>query len=249
MAHIVFGGSSGIGSLVVNELIRIVENDVINVDLLPSNCSMISENWVGDLANRRFVQDIIARLDELTRIDSILWAIRYRNPGLISDVEILHGTLVVELFPVIAIFESISQKIVEDSPSVCLLSSIASKFVSSQHLAYSIVKSSHETLARNLAVKYGDVCNARFNTISPGIVDLPLRSDALSTRNPQATILERAAIPRLSPVKGIELAKLIIFLLSDNSSALNGANLLADGGETLLDQYFVAERTLRLLSK
>ena len=87
-----------------------------------------------------------------------------------------------EVFPLISILSGISKKIIHDSPSVVVLSSIASQLISSQHYAYNLVKSSQESLVRALAVKYGDISHARFNAISPGIVDIPGRTSSFNKK-------------------------------------------------------------------
>ena len=244
MFDVVIGGGSGIGSKVIENLITQKRSRIVNVDIKPSLHDEVMHNWCGDLRDPYFVEEIASGLNELPVLSSLLWSVRYRHKPHESDLEILKSALNVELYPLIKILELIDKKIQDDSTCICLVSSIASSFVSAQPFAYNIVKAAHIALIRTLAVKYGDKSDARFNVISPGIVNLePYQASQSNHQH----ILQKSAIPRRDPVNGDDLARSIIFLLSNMSSAINGANIIADGGETLLDSYFVAQRTFKLM--
>ncbi|MCP9775673.1 SDR family oxidoreductase [Cyanobium sp. WAJ14-Wanaka] len=246
MTHLVFGGSSGIGSAVISELLT-DSVDIVNIDLNPHPSIFLADNWVGDLTDDVFLLDILSRIDQLSTISSVLWSVRFRHHIQNSSVNLLNEAFNVELFPLVNLIESLHDRIITESPSFAIVSSIASSYVSAQHFSYNIIKSSLESFVRSCAVKYGEASSARFNIISPGVVFIPGRSDQIPLTD-QKVALQRSSIPRQSPVHVSELAKLIVFILSSQSSSLNGANIIADGGESLLDQYFVAQRVLNFSS-
>jgi enoyl-[acyl-carrier-protein] reductase (NADH) len=247
MTHLVFGGSFGIGSAVINEISTKLSQPTINIDLVPSPGTKADDNWYGDLTDPAFQCDIFSRIKKLPSITSVLWSVRYRHQASTASVNQLQSALNLELYPLISLVETIHEIILRDNPSFCILSSVASTHVSAQHFSYNILKSALDAFVRSCAVKYGDVSRARFNTVSPGVVYIPGRSDALSSSN-RNSLLQRSSIPRLEPVHVNEIAQLILFILSGSSTSINGANIVADGGETLLDQYYVAQRTLDLNS-
>lgn len=241
-AALIFGGSSGIGRKVI-EALQFKNNSIINIDLRPSGCESNIEDMCGNLRDPGFIKQIALRIQSIPKVESILWTVRYRSSPGEDQSSILRACIDTELMPLVSIIEQIHNKIISDSPSVCLVSSIAATLVSDQSFGYNIVKAGQTALMRSLAVKYGDMCGARFNVIAPGVVDLSQGSVEVNERR---DLLQRSSIPRCSPVTGKDLAQSILFLMSERSAAINGSNIIADGGESILDQYFVAQRTLKL---
>lgn len=242
MTHIVFGGSNGIGREIVSQFIKNEDNDIIIVDASASFHSL-DRSYIGDISSVEFRDYLVSEIKKVPRIRSITWSIRYRQHKEQDNINILNSALDVEIISFSSIINSLDEKIASDSPSVVLVSSIASSLISSQHFSYNIVKSAGIAAVRAFAVKYGEVSRARFNCVSPGIVSFnAVDLGALNSKDHLDT-LRKSAIPRLLPVTASEIAKLCQFLVSPDSSALNGANIIADGGESLLDQYYVAQRT------
>ena len=246
MTIVVFGGYSGVGHAIIKEFNDCEKFEIINVDMVPS--PIANFNLIGDISCPDFIAKGTQYLSNLDQISAIIWSIRYRNSDSISDLDLVKATFNAEIFPLISIVSSISELIIRDSPSVVILSSIASQFISSQHYAYNLVKSAIDSYVRAMAVKYGDISHARFNAISPGIIDIPGRSGSFNNDNSSLQSLRKSSVPRLSTIHVAEIAKLCFFLTSSNSSALNGTVLMADGGESILDQYFVAQRTFNSIS-
>jgi NAD(P)-dependent dehydrogenase (short-subunit alcohol dehydrogenase family) len=94
--------------------------------------------------------------------------------------------------------------------------------------AYQASKGGVRTLTKNLALTYGRE-NIRANSIHPGIVDTQLVRAQPAEMNEQlvsATPLGRMAEPR-------EIAQAALFLASDESSFVTGAELVVDGGYTI----------------
>jgi NAD(P)-dependent dehydrogenase (short-subunit alcohol dehydrogenase family) len=96
-----------------------------------------------------------------------------------------------------------------------------------QLTAYSTTKGAIVALTRGLAVEYAPH-NILVNALSPGFVETALTARAL--RNPgirraliEATPLRRFGLPE-------EIAKAALFLASEESSYITGADLAVDGG-------------------
>lgn len=84
--------------------------------------------------------------------------------------------------------------------------------------AYSASKGALVALTHALAVELAPD-RIRVNTIAPGVVDTPMNAAATSADEPRAGAIE----PR-------EIARLALFLLSDEASAITGTCVRADGG-------------------
>jgi NAD(P)-dependent dehydrogenase (short-subunit alcohol dehydrogenase family) len=94
--------------------------------------------------------------------------------------------------------------------------------------AYTAAKGGLISLTKSLAIQFAKE-QIRCNIIHPGIVDTPLQapylSEALRREFEGGIPLGRIAHPR-------EIAKVALFLASDESSYMTGAELVVDGGFT-----------------
>lgn len=236
MTHVIFGGSNGIGDRCGLALKKKLPNKIINIDLKPSKNDLYDEEFIGDLTSRKFVEIIIDALMS-KNISSIIWSVRSRVKGE-NNLDTVKKTLEIELFPLVDIIERLEDLIIKSDSKIVVISSIAAQFISSQNCAYNISKGAIESFVRNIAVKLGHKSYARINILRAGIVYMKERSNNLTK---DKEILEKASVPRLSLVSAEEIGSLAAFLSSDESSSLNGSTVVADGGESILDQYFVAQ--------
>src|SRR5947207_3798470 len=94
--------------------------------------------------------------------------------------------------------------------------------------AYTAAKGALISLSKSLAIQFARD-NVRCNVIHPGIVDTPLQApyltDAIRKEFESGIPLGRIAKPR-------EIANVALFLASDESSFMTGAELVVDGGFT-----------------
>jgi NAD(P)-dependent dehydrogenase (short-subunit alcohol dehydrogenase family) len=92
--------------------------------------------------------------------------------------------------------------------------------------AYHATKGAVRQLTKHAAVAYG-LKGIRINSVHPGVVATP---PVLETQSAQITqtILSGSAMERMA--EPIEIARSILFLGSDESSYMTGAELVVDGG-------------------
>ena len=93
--------------------------------------------------------------------------------------------------------------------------------------AYQAGKGAVRILTKSLAVDYARY-NIRANSVHPGMVRTPgtrlvLEDEAFSAMISDKTILKRVAEP-------LELSYPVLFLASDESSFVTGAEVVVDGG-------------------
>jgi dihydroanticapsin dehydrogenase len=95
---------------------------------------------------------------------------------------------------------------------------------------YCTAKAAIINLTRTVAIEYGRR-NIRANCICPGAVDTPLLAllCEVGGRTPEAMGAQHAIGRVLRPE---EIANVALFLASDESSAITGAAIVADGGLT-----------------
>lgn len=98
-----------------------------------------------------------------------------------------------------------------------------------QLTGYSATKGAVVALTKGLAFEYAPF-KIRVNTLSPGYVETALTERIL--RNPvfEKWLIDRTLLKRLGKVE--DIAKAALFLASDDSAYVTGAELVVDGGMT-----------------
>ncbi|MGN7358206.1 SDR family NAD(P)-dependent oxidoreductase [Paenibacillus sp. SAF-054] len=111
--------------------------------------------------------------------------------------------------------------------SIVNISSIAGLTGSNGAGPYTASKGAVRMLTKAVAIDYGKD-NIRCNSIHPGYIETPMTKDLLSDDNMTKWFLSNTPLPRLG--KAEDIAKGVLFLASDESSFINGAELAIDGG-------------------
>ena len=96
-----------------------------------------------------------------------------------------------------------------------------------QVAAYSATKGAVAALTRGLAVEYAPF-NVRVNTISPGFIETAMTDRVLRVPQIRKALVDQTPMRRLGTAR--EVAKVALFLASDDSSYVTGAEIGVDGG-------------------
>ncbi|XOV82343.1 MAG: SDR family NAD(P)-dependent oxidoreductase [bacterium] len=112
-----------------------------------------------------------------------------------------------------------------DITSVVNISSIEASDGAAGHGHYATSKAGVNMLTRSFALEYGPQ-NIRFNTLSPGLVS----RDDIEQSWPEGVQRWRTRAPLKRLGEGADIADAALFLLSDASRWISGANLVVDGG-------------------
>ncbi len=97
-------------------------------------------------------------------------------------------------------------------------------------IAYTASKGAVLSMSRELAVQFARE-GVRVNALCPGPVETPLLM-RIFNENPDAYARRRVHLPMGRLAKAREIANAALFLASDESSYVNGATFLVDGGLT-----------------
>jgi NAD(P)-dependent dehydrogenase (short-subunit alcohol dehydrogenase family) len=98
------------------------------------------------------------------------------------------------------------------------------------HTAYAATKAATRSYARTWAAEFKGR-GIRVNTLSPGVTDTPILASQSETKGRDEVIkmyLNMIPIGRLA--EAVEIANAAVFLGSDQSSYVTGADLMVDGG-------------------
>lgn len=96
-----------------------------------------------------------------------------------------------------------------------------------QLAGYSATKGAVAALTRALAVEYAPY-NIRVNTVSPGFVETALTERVMRQPAIKQALIAQTPLRRLGEPR--EIAMAVLFLVSDESSYVTGAELAVDGG-------------------
>ena len=96
------------------------------------------------------------------------------------------------------------------------------------HTAYAATKVALRSYARTSAAEFKDR-GIRVNMLSPGVTDTPIL-DAQSASREDLVKMYQGMVPVGRLARAEEIANAALFLASDQSSYVTGADLMADGG-------------------
>jgi NAD(P)-dependent dehydrogenase (short-subunit alcohol dehydrogenase family) len=121
--------------------------------------------------------------------------------------------------------------LMRDGGSVILVGSVAGYVGINGYSTYSATKAALRSYARTWTRELNDR-NIRFNTLSPGPIDTPIMDGQADSPEAAAEIRATfaAAIPLNRMGRPEEIAAAALFLASDDSSFVAGAELSVDGG-------------------
>lgn len=114
-----------------------------------------------------------------------------------------------------------------ESAAIVLFSSVASKLGMPFHASISASKGAVEGLTKSLAAELS-AQKIRVNAIAPSLTDTNLASQLLSTPEKREASGKRHPLQRIGNPE--EIAKMVEFLLSENSSWITGQIIGIDGG-------------------
>lgn len=114
-----------------------------------------------------------------------------------------------------------------ESAGIVLLSSVAAKIGMPFHASIATSKAAIEGLTRSLASEFA-LHKIRVNAIAPSLTDTKLAAQLLSTDERREASAKRHPLQKIGTPE--EIAKMIVFLLSDSSQWLTGQVIGIDGG-------------------
>jgi NAD(P)-dependent dehydrogenase (short-subunit alcohol dehydrogenase family) len=112
------------------------------------------------------------------------------------------------------------------------MSSINEKFGLPDHVAYSISKGGISQLTRAMAVALAPH-GIRVNAVGPGTIDTPILAGVIKDRAFRTKVLSRTPLGRFGRPE--EIAAVVAWLASDESSYVTGTTVFADGGRLPLN--------------
>jgi len=211
---LVIGGSGDIGSAIVS--------------IFSSSCSVKSTSRKElDLSSKHIIFSFLSNNKDI--YDNVIFCAAENNPKLFVNLqyEEILKTLQINLLSITEILHKLySSNQIQNKGSIVILSSIYSIVGRLKRFPYSVSKHALDGLVKNLALEMSQK-NIRVNSVSPGYIDTKLTRKNLS--NEEISKIKKL-IPNGNLGKPHDIAEIVKFLSSENSSYINGQNIIADGG-------------------
>ena len=236
---VITGGSSGIGLGIAKRFVEEGANVVItgrNQKAIDKALSEIGANGIG-------IRGDVSSLNDLTRIYHTV----EDQFGKIDTLIVNAGVYVIgpiaqfteEQFDTVSdinfkgAFFSVQKAlpVLKDGASVILISSTVNAKGVPNHAAYAATKAAVRSLARSFSA---DLLGRkiRVNTLTPGPIDTPVFATAAGSAEEADAM--KAAMGNFAPVKRVgtpaEIAAAAVYLASDESAFMLGAEIVLDGG-------------------
>ena len=114
-----------------------------------------------------------------------------------------------------------------DNASIVLFSSVAAKTGMPFHASIATSKAAIEGLTKSLAAEIEEK-KIRVNAIAPSLTETPLASQLLSSEERREASAKRHPLQKIGQPE--EIAKMVVFLLSESGSWITGQTIGIDGG-------------------
>lgn len=233
---VVTGGASGIGYTIVE---RLLENNVkvaigdLNEEKLNEIETQYPDQVAGVVANVTSEEDVKnlvgTAVQKFGKLDYAFNVAGLSKSGLIMEqpYEDWKTTVDVVLNGVFLSVKHEAQAMKEHGGAIVNVASLNSHVPMFYGGAYAAAKAGVEMLTKNAALELAQH-KIRVNTILPGLIRTPLTAGFFENEELESAFKER--IPEKRAAEPSEVAGPSLFLVSEDSSYINGTSLVVDGG-------------------
>lgn len=226
---LITGGGGGTG-LVLSEYFNNQNYSVIAVDKKFQKNNLSIKTFKCDFSNLNNLDDLMKKIKKF-RINYII-----NNAGISVQsnkpysYQVLKKTFNINFFfhyllTDFLVKQAIKKKI--ENFSLINISSLGEKFGFSNNPSYQTSKAALSQFTRSLAKDYS-IYGFRFNNIMPGYIKTNMTIRSFKNKSKSKERIDRVPLNRWGNSK--DLIKICEFLLSNNSSYINGATIPVDGG-------------------
>jgi len=234
---IVTGGAHGIGRVIVNQLasegwhIGILDLNVADVEReekLPKNCVAISADVSEVNSVEKAIKQFGSTPDLLVNNAGI---VRF-GPLLTLAQSEFEAVVRVNLIGTFTVSRQVAAlMIADDKPgNIISITSMNGVVPGPNSGAYTSTKAGVALLTKQMALEWGPH-GIRVNSIAPGLIDAGMSNAVHADLEIREAREKRIPLRRLGTAQ--DIANLVSFLASEQSSYITGENILVDGGVTM----------------
>lgn len=237
---LVTGATRGIGRTITDRLLAeghtvygIYKESSEQADTLTKKHGDKVKVLQADLAKAEQVTHLIEQLKDI-RLDGIV-----NNAGVVHltewdklNFDEWDETLAVNLTAPLKLIHGLRYNL-QNGSTIVNIASVDGLCAAFDTVAYAASKAGLISLTKSLAAILGPR-NIRVNAVAPGWVETEMTADTIPEESKELTPLKRNAKP-------VEVANVVSFLLSDQSSFVSGATITVDGGLSVVDYTLYKE--------
>lgn len=236
---VVTGAAGGIGYAVVKKII----NDELADNILALDNDIDALNILKkEFDNIKSLSLDVTKLDEYKNIEKVIDDNKLEVIGLVNSAGVqISGeslnyssdnwekVLSINLSGTFYISQLIGRYMIENSyGSIVNITSVAEKFGWPGRAPYAATKAGVSSLTRTLAAEWGSE-GVRVNAVCPGYIETQLMRESIeSGRVNESELLKMIALERIGTP--LDVANIILFLLSEDSNYITGTTVDVDGG-------------------
>lgn len=235
---LVTGASSGIGREVCVGISR-MGGCVLAVGRNSANLEETRRRMDRPQEHRIVSLDLLERerreafLDEMSPVDGVVHAAGILNllpVKMISEKKLHEIQSINYEVPVLLTQQLLKRRLLREQASLVFISSVTSLVGAKAHALYAGSKAALVGFSRSLALECAPL-KIRSNCVSPGMVQTEMTSAAADVLSKEK-LAEHARQYPLGLGGAADVSNTVVFLLSDASRWMTGANLVLDGGYT-----------------
>jgi NAD(P)-dependent dehydrogenase (short-subunit alcohol dehydrogenase family) len=247
---VVTGGGSGIGAATVEQL-RHAGYDVLATGRRAAPLQAVAtatgcDTFVGDVAkkvdNERLRERVEASSSPLVGLVNAA-GVNYDGTVGEATLEEWNETLAVNLTGPFDVTRQLLPALRRSSGSIVMVASVAAERAPNGAAAYAVSKAGMAMLGYVVAVEEGRGEHpVRCNVVNPGWTRTEMADREMASFGAATGLDEESAYRELSrlvplgrPARAVEVAQVIVWLLSPQASYVNGATISVDGGHRLVD--------------
>ena len=235
---IVTGAARGIGQSIAIELARNGANVVVT-DIIPGNATVNKIKKLkrksifvkADVSNKKEVEQVVNEtIREFKKVDILVnnAGIFKPSPSEILSEEDWQKTIDINLKGYFLFAQAAAKRMIKKKKgNIINISSVAGLSGYTQAAAYCASKGGIIALTKSLSAEWGKY-GIRVNTICPGVIETAMTKNILADKKTKQGMLTKIPLGRTG--KPIDIAEAAVFLASDASSYITGAELVIDGG-------------------
>jgi NAD(P)-dependent dehydrogenase (short-subunit alcohol dehydrogenase family) len=237
---LITGASSGIGQAIAVQAAKqgarliLLARDTERLEATRLSLERAERHMVVslDLSDHLFIYDLSAKLSSFGKISGYVHAagVSPTNPLKLIKQEDVNACFQLNVYAALFITQLLMKPALRtsDAFSAVYISSVVSEVGEKGKTLYSMSKSALVGMAKSLALEYAQK-KARFNCISPAVVETPLSQKSYYRQDPIAMekILNKHPLGLGNPD---DVAHAAVFLLSEQSKWITGINMPVDGG-------------------
>lgn len=238
---LVTGSTGGLGSAISTELANKGFNILLHFNNNSRDAKSLEQQLMATGIRTELISADLSRLDGPERLSEEIINRGIRLSGIVNNAGILRrgnaatvedddwdAVFNVNLRAPVLLLKKLL-KVIEKPASVVNVASAAGVRAGSTSISYEASKAGLIHATRSMALTLSP--DIRVNAVAPGFVKTNMTSKDLSKEKVLNWILERTPMKRIGTPE--DIAKLVAFLISDDSSFITGETIVIDGGISL----------------